>query len=184
VIFIFKKSAFYAFQYWVCYQKKTFKFKMINIYFLNNDLLPFYHNFDPVCFHMENWDFLYSVTNFGIFYHFFHTLANFQLMILWKVGVFWQKLMTFRKIKIVLSFKCHVTFRLQTKRIIIRTFQASRIKIKNHNHVTSVSMVSQKSKRVLNKYVLLDKSFKRFCFALQSPFWLVASNDSFSLELT
>ena len=52
----------------------------------------------------------------------------------------------------------------------------------NHNHVTSVSMVSQKSKRVLNKYVLLDKSFKWFCFALKSPFLLVAYNDSFSLE--
>ena len=117
------------------------------------------------------------------FLPFFHTLANFQLMFLWKVGVFWQKLMTFWKIKIVLSFKCHVTFRLQTKRI-TRTFQTSRIKIKNHNHVTSVS---------INGFSNVKKSFEQVCFirqilqvilfSLQCPFWLVASNDSFSLEL-
>ena len=40
----------------------------------------------------------------------------------------------------------------------------------NHNHVTSVSMVSQKSKRVLNKYVL---SFKWFWFFYKVHFDLL-----------
>ena len=133
--------------------------------------MPFYHNFDPFCFHMENWDFLYSVTNFGIFYHFFHTLANFQLMILWKVGVFWQKLMTFRKIKIVLSFKCHVTFRLQTKRIIIRTFQTSNFK--NQDQVCQWFLKSQKEFWTSMFYpssgfVFFTKSILTCCFQ-----WLI-----------
>ena len=153
----------------VVIKNKLLNSKLIIIFFVNTNLLPFFQNFDPFCFHMENWDFSYSVTNFDNFYHFFHTLANFQLIFLWKVGVFWQKLTPFRKIQIVLCFKCHVTFRLQTK----RTFQTSRIKIKNHSHVTSVSIVSQESKRVLNKYVLLHKSFKWFSFLYKVHFDLL-----------
>ena len=55
-------------------------------------------------------------------------LPNYLSLESWRILT---KIDDISKIKIVLSFKCHVTFRLQTK----RTFQTSRIKIKNQHQI-------------------------------------------------